>query len=40
MEGIDLETFLKRSYHSVYFFKRLGFVAIALFFKGDDMVGV
>ena len=40
MEEVDPSTFVKRSYPTVYYFKRLGFVAIALLFKEDDMAGV
>ena len=40
IEGINPKTLLKRSYPAVYYFKRLGFVAIALLIKGEDMIGV
>jgi hypothetical protein len=40
MEEVDPSTFVKRSYPTVYYFKRLGFVAIAMLLRGDEMVGL
>ncbi len=40
MEEVDSSTFVKRSYPAVYYFKRLGFVAIAMLLRGNDKVGL
>ena len=40
MEEVDPSNFVKRSYPTVYYFKRLGFVATALLLRGDDKVGL